>query len=259
MPRPERTFRSNAIIMRRQDFGEADRLLTIFTPEYGKMRVIAKGARKPAGRKTGHVELLTRAAMLIGYGREIHVLQQAELIEPFMPLREDLERGAYATYVAELADHFSEFEEQNVSLYKLLNATLGYLSEETVDLRLTARFYELHLLSLVGFQPSLFQCAVGQEDIEPQDQFFSLSDGGLVCPNHVKASSQVIPITLTALKTLRYLQTRDYDVVRKLRLDSVMQLEIERMLQNYIVHLLEHRLKSVEFIRRLRRMEPIER
>src|SRR5260221_4483189 len=132
MPRPERTFRTNGIILRRQDFGEADRLLTIFTPEYGKMRVIAKGVRKPAGRKTGHVELLTRAAMLIGYGREIHVLQQAELVEPNMALREDLERGAYGTYIAELADHFSEFEEQNVSLYRLLDATLNRLCAETV-------------------------------------------------------------------------------------------------------------------------------
>ncbi len=253
MPRPERTFRTDAIILRRQEFGEADRLLTLFTPEHGKLRAIAKGARKPTGRKTGHVELFTRVAMMINYGRELHVVAQAELIEPYLPLREDLERGAYANYVVELLDSFSETEETNRSLYKLLDATLGWLSEPGVDLRLLARFYELKVLELVGFQPSLFNCAIGQEEIQPQDQFFSVMEGGVICPLHARTGSFITPLPLTTLKVLRYLQTRDYDVIRRLHIDNVMHLELERILQNYIVHLLERRLKSVDFIRKLRR------
>ncbi len=254
MPRLERTFRTTAIILQRYEFGEADRLLTIFTPDHGKLRVIAKGVRKPAGRKTGHVELFTRAKMIINRGRELHVVAQAELVEPFMPLREDLERGAYANYVVELLDHFSEFEEQNTSLFELLDSALGWLCEPNIDLRLLARYYELQLLALVGFQPSLFNCAVGQEKIEPQDQFFSVIEGGVVCPLHVKGSSHVSPLPLQTLKTLRYLQSRDYDVIKRLHVDNVLHLDLERVLQNYIVHLLERRLRSVEFIRRLRRL-----
>jgi DNA repair protein RecO (recombination protein O) len=254
MPRPERVFRTTGIILQRYEFGEADRLLTIYTPDYGKLRVIAKGVRKPAGRKTGHVELFTRAKLMISRGRELHVVQQAELVEPFMPLREDLERGAYANYLTELLDHFSEFEEQNTSLFNLLDAALGWLCAPEVDVRLLARFYELHLLSFGGFQPSLFNCAVGQEKIEPKDQFFSVIEGGVVCPIHVKGSSHVSPLPLSTLKTLRYLQSRDWDVVKRLHVDNMMHLDLERVLQNYIVHLLERRLKSVEFIRRLRRL-----
>jgi DNA repair protein RecO (recombination protein O) len=255
MPRPERSFKTEALILRQQDYGEGDRLLTILTPDYGKLRVIAKGASKPAGRKTGHVELFTRSHMIITRAREIHVVQQAEMVEWFLPLREDLERGAYATYIVEMLDHFTEFEESNRALFLLLNAAFGWLCADVVDLRLAARFYELNLLSLVGFQPALHHCAIGQEDIEPQDQFFSYADGGVICPDHVRFSTQIVPIALTPLKTLRYLQTRDWDVVRVLRLDGVLHLELEKLMQNYIVHLLEHRLKSVDFIRRLRRME----
>ena len=87
MPRPDRTFRTTAIILRRQEFAEADRLLTIFTPDHGKLKVIAKGACKPAGRKTGHVELFTRSAMMINRGREIHVVSPAEMTEPYLALR----------------------------------------------------------------------------------------------------------------------------------------------------------------------------
>src|SRR5258708_21802321 len=158
MARLERSFKTAAIVLRRQDYGEADRLLTIFTPEHGKLRVIAKGVNKPAGRKTGHVELFTRSTMLIRRGREIHVVSQAEMVEPFLPLHEELERGAYANYVAELLDHFTELEEQNTALFRLLDSALGWLAQPNADLRLAARYYELHLLQLVGFQPSLFTC-----------------------------------------------------------------------------------------------------
>ena len=68
MSRFERAFRTQAIILKRRDFGEADRILTVFTPAYGKLDVIAKGARKPTSTKTGHVELFTRTDMLIHKG-----------------------------------------------------------------------------------------------------------------------------------------------------------------------------------------------
>ena len=253
MPRPERIFRTDAIILRRQDFGEADRLLTVFTPNHGKLKAIAKGSRKPAGRTTGHVELYTRVKMMIAHGRELHVVSQAELTEPYLALRENLERGAYANYVVELLDHFSEAEEVNMSLYRLLDATLAHLCDPQVDLRLLTRYYELKALELVGFQPALFNCAIGQEEIVAQDQFFSVMEGGVVCPLHAKTGKFISPLNLTTLKTLRYLQTRDYDVIKVLRVDEVLHMELERTLQNYIVHVLERRLKSVDFIRRLRR------
>lgn len=251
----EQTFRSTAIILRRQEFAEADRLLTAFTFDHGKLKLIAKGVAKPAGRKTGHVELFTRSTLLIRRGREIHVVQQAEMTEPYLILQENVERGAYASYFVELLDCFTEFEEQNPSLYNLLEVALSWLCDLDLDPRLTTRFYELRLLSLVGFQPSLFQCVVGQEPIEPHNQFFSVSEGGLVCPDHVHASGQIIPISLNALKALRYLQTRDFEVIRKLRLDGPLHMELEHVLISYVVHLLERRLKSVDFIRRLRRLD----
>src|SRR5258708_28883649 len=209
---------------------------------------MGKGACKPGGPKPGHGEVFTRSAMMINRGREIHVVAQAEMTEPHLALSEDLERGAYANYVVELLDHFSEFEEQNSGLYRLLDSTLTWLCADEVDLRLLARYYELRLLSLVGFQPSLFQCAIGQEKIEPQDQYFSALDGGVICPDHVRSSTQFVPLNLTTLKALRYIQSRDYEVVQKLRLDNVLHMELERMLQNYILHLLERKLNSVAFI-----------
>ncbi len=256
MARPERLFRTDAIILRRQDFKEADRLLTLFTPDYGKFTVIAKAVRKPTGRMTGHVELFARSNMMISRGRDLDIVTQAEMADPYLPIRENLEAAAYASYIVELLDRFTEAEEQNTPLYNLLAQTLGWLTNSDQDLRLVGRYYELNLLRLVGFQPDLFSCVVGFEDIEAQDQYFSVAEGGIVCPEHAEGNPNVMPISLSALKIMRYLQTRDYDLVKNLRMNELLHGELERILQSYIIYLLERRLKSVDFIRRLRHTSP---
>jgi len=107
MSHRERLYQTEAIVLRRSDFGEADRLLTVFTPERGKLRLIAKGARKPSSRKSGHVELFSYSRYLVAVGHDLDIVTQAETIEPFLPLHEDLLRATYAYYVAELTDAFT--------------------------------------------------------------------------------------------------------------------------------------------------------
>ena len=252
MPGMERTFRTDAVILRRQDFGEADRLLVLLTPGHGKFRAIAKGARKPTARKTGHVELFALVDMLIARGRELHIITQAETKEPFLPLRDDLIRGTYANHLVELLDRFTAEQDASHAEFDLLVNALGWLCEHD-DLRLVARHYELRLLALAGFAPSLHQCAIGQEAIEPQDQFFSPADGGVICPDHYEGLDRGLPLGLTELKILRYLQTRTWDVVRVLQITGAQHRVLEHMMLAYITYLLEQRLQSVEFLRRLRR------
>ncbi len=121
------------------------------------------------------------------------------------------------------------------------------------DPRLVARHFELHLLGMAGFAPSLHYCGVGQEEITAQDQYFSPVDGGVVCPDHRGELGRGMPLTLNALKTMRYLQTRPWDAVKVLQLSTPLHMELEQLLMAYITYLLERRLQSVDFLRRLRR------
>ena len=254
MPRPERTYRTDAIILRRHDFGEADRLLTIYTPEFGKLSAISKGARRPTARQTGHVELFARTTLMLARGRELDIVTQAEVCDSYLPLHADLDRISYANYMVELLDRFTEHGEQNVALYRLLMDSLGWIGEPDCDLRLTARYYELALLRLVGFQPDLFSCVLGAEPIEATDQFFSAIDGGAVCTEHADGyeNPQMIAISLNALKTLRYLQPREFKEIRTLKVRPELHFELENVMQFYVSFLLERRLKSADFIRQLR-------
>ena len=140
MPR-ERTYRTEAIVLKRRDFAEADRLLTLFGREQGKIKAIAKGARRPQSRKTGHVELFMRTRFLIARGRNLDIITQAEMVESYAPLHDDLVRATYASYAVELLDRFTVESDPSPPLYDLLADALRWMAE-TDKLLLAARWHE---------------------------------------------------------------------------------------------------------------------
>ena len=238
-------------MLRRTDFGEADRLLTLYTRDFGKIKAVAKGARKPQSRKTGHVELFMRSNFLFASGRDIAILTQAEMVEPYAALRDDLIRSTYAAYVVELLDRFTVEEDKHSGIYQLLADALGWLATQE-DVLLVARYYELRLLGLAGFRPQLFHCVACGEAIEERDQFFSGELGGVLCPDSRAEDRRAVAITAVSLKVLRYLHTRSWDTVHALRLKRTVHTELENVMHFYITYVLERNLKSVEFLHRLR-------
>jgi DNA repair protein RecO (recombination protein O) len=255
MPGYERVYRTEGIVLRRHDLGETDRILTIYTRDRGKIRAVAKGVRKPTSRKAGHVELFVRADMLLAEGRSLDVLTQIELLDAYLPLREDLMRASYAAHMVELIDSFTEDGDESRLLYYLLRDGLGWVSL-TSDLQRTSRFYELRLLDLAGYRPELFRCVVCEKKVEAENQFYSVSEGGVVCPECAPQTPRIRPFSLRALKVLRYLQTRTFEVVEQLSLGTPVQTECERLLYDVLTYFLERRLKSAAFLERLKREAP---
>lgn len=250
MPDRERVYRTEAVVLRHSDFGEADRLLTIYTPYLGKVRLLAKGIRKPTSRKAGHLELFTRTQLLVARGRNLDIITQAETIDPYLALRRDLWRTSHAYYVAELLDCFGEEQAENYPLYRLLCDVLSWICQ-SADLALVMRFFELHLLTLVGYRPQLFQCLRCNTSLEPVTNFFSAEAGGVFCPRCGEGERGARPISVGALKVLRYLQIHEYAECLHLQLSQATRSEVEEVLQNYLIYLLERRLKSVEFLNTL--------
>ena len=257
--RHARAFRSRALILKRRNFGEADRLLTLFTPQHGKLTALARGARKASSRKSGHVELLMHSDLLLGRGRGFLNVQQAELIEAFPRLREDLERGAYGFYIADLLDHFFIGEEdgQQSQFFAETLAALQALCDDE-DAQLILRHYELRLLSVTGFQPELRRCARTGQALLPRDQYFSNEAGGVVSAEGRAAAAvgDLRPLALATLKLLRYLQSEPYSRLKSLRVSARLHVATEVLLQGYIASILERRLASVRFLQRVRRDAP---
>ena len=249
MPR-HRTYRTRAIVLKRRDQGEADRVLTVFTPSMGKRTLMARGVRKPASRKAGHLEPFTHVSLLLARGRAWDIITQAEMVTSFQGLREDLDRTAHAYYFVELVDAFTQEEDSHPQLFDLLLHSLGYL-ETTSSLALTARWFELRLLRLTGYQPQLFNCVECGDEIQPVTNYFSLEKGGVLCPRHGEGVRGAEPIAVGTLKILRYLQSQPYAVVSNLSLSPGRLRQVEKVLADHIRYVLERKLKSPRFIRML--------
>jgi DNA repair protein RecO (recombination protein O) len=251
MPSRFRSQRTEAVVLRHQNWGEADRILTLYSQELGKVRALAKGVRKMRSRKAGHLEPFTRASLLLAQGRDLLLITQAEASDLYLPLREDLMRIGYAAYVVELLDRFTFEEGENPGLFRLLVNTLKRLSEE-VNPAFCVRYYEVRLMDLVGFRPHLFHCARCGEEIQAQDQYFSAEQGGVLCPGCGQKTPGVRPISMLALRLLRHMQRSDYNTAHKLALPVDVDREVENIMQHYITYLLERNLNTPSFLRRVR-------
>jgi DNA repair protein RecO (recombination protein O) len=247
----QRVYRTEAIVMRRMNLGEADRLLTLFSPDYGKLRVVAKGVRRPGSRKAGHLEPFTRAQVMLARGRELDIVTQAESLALYPGIRHDLESLGQAAYMVELLDRFTVEEGESRSLYALLAETLGVLaSGESSDS--LVRYFELRLLDLVGYRPELFRCLSCGDEIRPQAQYFSAGAGGVLCPDCGKSDGSAQAISLQALKVLRHFQRSPLGAALAPAISRQVHTELEKVMLHYLTYQLERELNAPAFLNRVR-------
>lgn len=252
MPAAERVLKVEAVVLRHSDWGEADRVLNLYSLQRGKLRAVAKGARKLHSRKAGHLEPFTRVALVLARGREFWIVTQAETVDAYLPVREDLLRTGYAAYVLELLDRFFADEGENRPVYHLLIETLQRISSGD-DIFTALRYYEMRLLDFSGFRPQLFRCVEGEEEIQAEDQYFSAHGGGVLCPRHGRAAPEARPVSTEALRYMRHFQRSTYIEARRAQVPQPVQQEIESLLNYYLTYLLERGLSTPQFIREMKR------
>lgn len=261
MSNRHRVHKTHAVVLRRRDFGDADRVLVVYTPGHGKQELIAHGVRKPTSRKAGHLETFSHASLLVAEGRTWGTVTEASTVESYRRLREDLDQIGRATYLCELVDRFTEIDDENRDVWDLLTGTLRMLDEHGVsasfDPYLLLRWFELHLLAFVGFQPQLFQCIQCGKEIEPVENYFSLQGGGVLCPECGPHVPEAERIPLEVLKVIRHVQRSRWEEVAHLTVPEAVMRRVDNLLNRYLVVVLERRLTSADFLRRLRSLPAV--
>lgn len=235
-------------MLRHVEVGEADRILSFYTLEYGKLQAIAKGIRKMRSRKAGHLEPFSRVELMLAKGRNLDVISQAEAQSTYENLRADLKLIAYAAYIVELLDRFTYEEGENRPLYNLLVNTLSRLDEGS-PAQTVVHYYEIHLMDLLGFKPQLQVCVACGEKIKPEDQFFSAKLGGALCPKSLSADPGAWKVSLGALKYWRHLQRSSWNKVQNLVIPSQIESELASLLERYLTYLLEYGLRTPGFLK----------
>jgi len=144
-----RTFKTEGIVLKRINFGEADRILTIYTKHYGKIKILAKGVRKLSSRKGGNVELFNHLVLFAVRGKSLDILTEVELLNSFKSWRKDLKKIHQAYYFCELVDKLTPEGQANQIVFGLLTDFLGRIEAEA-GAKLVREFEE-KLLDELGF------------------------------------------------------------------------------------------------------------
>ncbi len=247
-PRP-RVYKTEGIVLRSMNLGEADRVLTVLTPRLGKLRVIAKGVRRTRSRIGGALEPFSDVQLVLAVGRTFDVVTSSSLEDPHLGLRNDLHSTAAAWYVIELADRFCEGSADSHEAFRLLAQALSALDAPPAEVtrEVVARWFELSLLNAMGFRPELARCLECGAQIEPEGNAYSPVGGGVLCPACSHAAHGARSISADALKVLRHLQRSALVGVLRLRLAPTVHREIERLMHATVSAVLERELRSRDF------------
>jgi DNA repair protein RecO (recombination protein O) len=247
---PSRTYQTEAIVIKRTRFGEADRLIIAFTPELGKVRAIAKGAMRPKSKLGGNVELLTYSLLQMARGRNLDIITQAQAIENFLPLRESLELTSYGFYICEMIDNFTEENVDDRGLFDLTLDTLRQMSDSGEGER-ALRYFELRLLDHLGYRPQLGRCTACGRQLAEEANYFSPLQGGVLCRDCGYPDMTASTLSVNALKVLRFWLQCDTSTAMRVKVDLELARELKGLLREYLKYILEKQLKSIEWLDRL--------
>ena len=254
MPRPH-TYNTEAVILGTAPLGEADRLLTLFTPTLGKLTATARGVRKPTSKLGGHLDSLTRSSLTLARGRTLDTITGADTLEAFLPMKSNLVRLSQALYLAELVDVLNPTEAPNPPAYALLLEGLTALGSQD-DTEVLLRYLELRLLAYTGFLPELHHCVECHGLLSPGEHLFSPQAGGVLCPSCRPAHPDAAQLSVDALKVLRYLSTATLQSAALLKVSQPLHSELARLISAFLRHILEREVRSVAFLRSLHRHQP---
>jgi len=254
MTRP-RSYQTRAIVIKKTKLGEADRILTLYTPDLGKIQAVAKGVRRPKSKMAGHLELLTHSQVSLARGRNLDIITGSQTIDSFLPLKTDLWLASCGLYVIELVNQFTADQAEDEALFGLLLETLSNLCHDPSTgsgQGLLLRYFEIKLMDMAGFRPQLRECVSCRQPLAPEVNFFSAASGGMLCPLCASKEPFAYGILVNVLKVLRFIQENGYEAVSRLKITPALERELEAVTRHYLRYLLEREVKSAVWLDTLR-------
>ncbi len=243
-----RLYVTDAIVLSRFDFGEADRILTLLTPELGKIKAIAKGIRRPTSRIGGALEPLAELRVQLARGRTFDVVTQVTMQHTWLGLRDRLEVTATAWYCAELAERSLEERHAALPVYLLLRRAYELLDAGMSPARV-ARWFEMRLCDELGVRPEVDRCVECDRLLAPDDSVrWVPALGGVLCADHAGPSAMASGLSTDALKVLKAYQRMDVEAIAGLRLPPAVEREVEDRLGTFVRHVMERDTRSRRFL-----------
>lgn len=239
------------IVVRRTNFDETDRIISLYTKERGKLACIAKGARKPISRLSGPTEVLTCGKYQLAAGRNLDIISQVDVRHSFPRIHSDLSRVANAAYICEMVDKMTEDGEPNPEIFDLLLSSL-YLLERENDPEKILHMFQLQFMGLLGYEPELEACLRCRGEVSSPIVLFSPSMGGVVCRQCAPVPKDAIGLPLQTVGIMRILSIANAPEVERLKVTRTAMNGIAKAMRWYVRYRSERELKSAAFLETLR-------
>jgi len=269
------TYKTEGIIIKRNNFLESSLILDIYTKDYGKVEAVARSARKAKGKLKGHLELFLWTELILAHGKSIDTITSSLTIESFSNLRNNLKLSYGAYYILELVNKMTVEEYQDERIFDLLKKLLLFLNElatHGVETRhclvstTVVLLFQINLLDLTGFSPELNNCVFCGKPIKPNKNRFSFSMGGVIGKECVAKDTNSVPVNNNAIKLLRLLQFRGGDakeynehldrcfkIIRKLKTDQKLVSDSVFLMNKFIEFNAERKIEGFDFFGKCKR------
>lgn len=238
-------YSTQAVLLAVRNWGEADKMVTFFSRDLGKVAAAAYGCRRPRSALAGGMQVFSQLELQVSEGTNIDAIRQCEIVNAFRHLRENLEYMAYASFVAELVMAFCPERHPEPEVYDLLLASLDAIGRRNP--RVVALAAACQLLERTGAQPYYDACA--RCGASGGAMYFSAAEGGALCEACCGEADAALPETVQAF--FLWLRALDFQNPAPLRVSGATLVQAEKLLLAYLVYLNEKPFKSLDFIQRL--------
>ncbi|HGE73078.1 TPA: DNA repair protein RecO [Candidatus Poribacteria bacterium] len=242
--------RSNAIVIGHYSLGEADKIIVFFTRDYGKVRAVARGAKRLKNRLSGRTEIFTYGDLIYfeRVGKDLHTINSFDIIESFQKIKEDLLKMAYCSYIADLIQHVTPESEPDPDTFDLMLSAM-YLIESTADAEMVVRAFEIRLLERIGLNPRLDSCIICSGEINDNTPKFSIQSGGVICGKCAKLGHHAFNISYESLEIMRKMANIPLEVIPSLNILESNRQEIKKILMGFLsFHVDMKNLRSLGFL-----------
>lgn len=235
-----------AIVLRTDDFGDANRVVTLFTKEFGKVEANAYGCRRSRSPLSGAMQMFNHISATLARGAKVDTIRDADIVNFYDALTTDLERLAYASLLFEIVNRMTLPRQSEIETFDLLKNSLPALSKRNP--RIAALIGACQFMESSGVQLSFSRCVHCGTDIHG-DAAISLLDGGAVCMDCVDAAQDARPYPDALRRTFETMLSFDWSDGTKLTFNSRQLNAAENFFLDYVHSILGNSLKSVQFIR----------
>jgi len=238
-------YRTTGLIFKKDDRGETDQLFTIYTKDFGKLEILGKAIRKISSKLRSGAELFYLSEIEFIQGKTQKTLTDTILINKFPSLRKDLKRLRIVYIISEVLNSLIKGPEADEKIWQLLNEAFQRLDTNNlkpITCNLIYHYFLWNLLSILGYELQLYNCAVCQKKLLPEKLYFNKKEGGVICQNCFKKSGEIAgsgkEVSPELIKTLRIILQKDWQTLLKLKFEAKYLKELELFSKIYFSFIL---------------------